>query len=48
MLMLFEQILNGLLVGSYYTLLALGLSIILVLGASSILPMARFMRLGRI
>ncbi len=32
MLMLFEQVLNGLLVGTYYTLLALGLSIIFSLG----------------
>ncbi len=32
MLLLFEQILNGMLVGTYYTLLALGLSIIFSLG----------------
>ena len=46
MLMLFEQILNGLLVGSYYTLLALGLSIIFSLGGVVNLAHGAFYAVG--
>jgi branched-chain amino acid transport system permease protein len=46
MLMLFEQILNGLLVGTYYTLLALGLSIIFSLGGVVNLAHGAFYTLG--
>ena len=45
---LIEQILNGLLVGTYYTLLALGLSVIFSLGGVLTSPMARSMRSARI
>ncbi len=44
--MLLEQILNGLLVGSYYTLLALGLSIIFSLGGVVNLAHGAFYALG--
>lgn len=46
MLMLFEQVLNGLLVGTYYTLLALGLSIIFSLGGVVNLAHGAFYALG--
>ena len=46
MLMHFEQILNGLLVGSYYTLLALGLSIIFSLGGVVNLAHGAFYAVG--
>ena len=45
-MMLLEQILNGLLVGSYYTLLALGLSIIFSLGGVVNLAHGAFYALG--
>jgi len=46
MLILLEQILNGLLVGTYYTLLALGLSIIFSLGGVVNLAHGAFYALG--
>lgn len=46
MLLLVEQILNGLLVGTYYTLLALGLSIIFSLGGVVNLAHGAFYAVG--
>ena len=46
MLLLIEQILNGLLVGTYYTLLALGLSIIFSLGGVVNLAHGAFYAVG--
>ena len=47
-MLLLEQILNGLLVGTYYTLLALGLSIIFSLGGVVNLAMGPSMLLVHI